>query len=90
MAPSSLATKMYATDATADRGALFRMISRAKARVFLLGFGDVKGEAWFTPLIRRAFKQSSQLWLEVGDAPAPPTQDATAQHANRPAQSARA
>jgi len=83
VALSFLARKIYATGAVgSDRGPLFWMITRAKARVFLLGFGDAKDKAWFTPLIQRAFELSSQLWLEVGDSPAPPTQDATTQQAN--------
>jgi uncharacterized protein YbaP (TraB family) len=83
VALGSLARRIYATDAPgSDRGPLFWMITRAKARVFLLGFGDAKDKAWFTPMIQRAFELSSQLWLEVGPAAAPQTEDAATRQAN--------
>jgi uncharacterized protein YbaP (TraB family) len=83
VALSSLGRKTCATGAVgSERGPLFWMITRAKARVFLLGFADAQDNGWFTPLIQRAFELSSQLWLEVGDAPAPQTQDAATQQAN--------
>jgi uncharacterized protein YbaP (TraB family) len=49
-----------------SRGPLFWRITRGKARVYLLGFGDARDESWFTPTIRKAFADSSELWLEVG------------------------
>src|ERR1700737_2508679 len=66
------ARRAYATAAVGgDRGPCFWFITRGKARVFLLGFGDAKDKAWFTPLIQRAFQESSELWLEVGNGPTP-------------------
>jgi uncharacterized protein YbaP (TraB family) len=35
------------------------------ARVYVLGFGEAKDTSWLTPSIRRAFEQSSELWLET-------------------------
>jgi uncharacterized protein YbaP (TraB family) len=61
-----------------SRGPLFWLATRGKARVFLLGFADAKDEAWFTPVIERAFRDSSELWLEVGPAKAPAGADAAA------------
>jgi uncharacterized protein YbaP (TraB family) len=55
------------------------MTTRAKARMFLFGFTYARDNAWFTPLIQRAFELSSQLWLDVGDASAPPTEDPATQ-----------
>lgn len=51
----------------ASRGPLFWRISRGKGCVFLMGFGDAKttDESWLTPAIEKAFKESSELWLEV-------------------------
>ena len=50
-----------------SRGPLFWLATRGKARVFLLGFSDAKAndESWFTPAIRKAFDESSALWLET-------------------------
>jgi hypothetical protein len=45
---------------------MFWIATRGKARVFLLGFGEAKDDSWFTPVIRKAFEESSELWLEVG------------------------
>jgi hypothetical protein len=48
--------------------------------VFLLGLGDAKAgdESWFTPAIRDAFRDSSELWLEVAPAEAATNQDSDA------------
>jgi|SRR5581483_2455879 len=56
----------------ASRGPLFWRITRGKARVFLMGFGDAKttDESWFTPAIQKAFRESSELWLEVAPSDA--------------------
>lgn len=52
---------------TSSRGPLYWLATRGKARVFLLGIGDAKAndESWFTPSIRKAFEESSELWLET-------------------------
>jgi len=44
------------------------------ARVFIFGFGEAKDTSWLTPTIRRAFDQSSQLWLETAGSAPPSTQ----------------
>jgi hypothetical protein len=31
----------------------------------VFGFGEAKDTSWLTPSIRRAFEQSSELWLEI-------------------------
>lgn len=53
--------------AAAVRGPLFWLASRGKARVFLLAFGDARADdqSWLTPAVRKAFQDSSELWLEV-------------------------
>jgi hypothetical protein len=60
------------------RGPLFWQATRGKARVFLLGFGDAKAddEAWLTPAIRNALRDSSELWLEVAPPEASASRDA--------------
>jgi len=65
---------------TPPRGPLFWLATRGKARVFLLGFGDAKAgdQAWFTPAIRAAFRDSAELWLEVAPPEASAGRDATA------------
>jgi uncharacterized protein YbaP (TraB family) len=76
LAVGALAHGSYATGVdNPDRGPLFWLVTRAKARVFLLGVGDAKDKAWFTPGIQRAFGVSSQLWLEVGNLPTPEAED---------------
>jgi uncharacterized protein YbaP (TraB family) len=67
LALCSLALAPYAAQATSSpsRGPLFWCATRGKARVFILGFGEAKDKAWLTPLVERAFRQSSELWLEV-------------------------
>jgi hypothetical protein len=57
------------------------MATRGRARVFLLGLGEAKDDSWFTPVIKRAFEQSSQLWLEVGSK-TPENQDPKAKQAD--------
>jgi len=63
---------------TRSRGPLFWLASRGKARVFLLGFGDAKAgdDAWLTPAIRAAFRDSAELWLEVAPPEAAAARDA--------------
>ena len=62
---------------TRSRGPLFWLASRGKARVFLLGFGDAKAgdDAWLTPAIRAAFRDSAELWLEVAPPEAAAARD---------------
>lgn len=65
-----------------SRGPLFWLATRGKARIFVLGFDEAKDKAWLTPSIERAFRESSELWLET----APPkaqagSQDAASQRA---------
>jgi len=52
---------------------LWWLIRRGNARVFLLGFGEGRAndESWFGPPIRKAFNDSSELWLEVAPAEPP-------------------
>lgn len=61
-----------------SRGPLFWLAARGKARVFLLGFGDARenDDRWFTPSIRSAFRDSTELWLEVAPPEASSSQDA--------------
>jgi hypothetical protein len=64
---ASLALAPYALGAPSrKRGPIFYLATRAKARVFILGFGESKDESWATPPIRRAFDSSADLWLETG------------------------
>jgi uncharacterized protein len=79
---SLLVAPYEARSSGSPRGPLFWLATRGKARVFLLGFADAKDEAWFTPLIERAFRDSSELWLEVGAANAPDSPDAAAKQIN--------
>jgi len=44
------------------------------ARVYIFGFGEAKDTSWLTPAIRRAFDQSSELWLETAGPASPSTQ----------------
>ena len=63
-----------------SRGPLFWLIQRGKARVFLASFADGKvgDDSWFTPAMRKAFQDSSELWLEVAPAEALAGRDAAA------------
>jgi uncharacterized protein YbaP (TraB family) len=51
---------------------LFWLATRGTSRVFLVSFGEARAgdESWFTPALRRAFHDSSELWLEVAPAEA--------------------
>ncbi|MEO8307967.1 MAG: TraB/GumN family protein [Pseudomonadota bacterium] len=55
----------------AERGPLFWLAKRGKARVFLLGFSEAKDQSWFTPTIQTAFEQSSTHWEEVAPPMSP-------------------
>jgi uncharacterized protein YbaP (TraB family) len=44
-------------------------VIRGRGRIHLLGFGEAKDESWATPQLRRAFQESSDLWLEVSQDP---------------------
>ena len=37
--------------------------------VTLFGFGDARDQSWFSPALRQAFAESSELWLETAPAP---------------------
>jgi|SRR5580698_5923923 uncharacterized protein YbaP (TraB family) len=80
LALGSLALRSYATGADAQKGATFWLITRGKGRIFLLGFGEAKDKAWYSPLIQRALQESADLWLEVG--PEVETQDVAVKQAN--------
>jgi uncharacterized protein len=83
LAIGSLVLAPYAARSSGpSRGPLFWLVTRGKARVFLLGFADAKDEAWFTPVIERAIRDSSELWLEVGPAQAPDSPDPEAKQTN--------
>jgi uncharacterized protein YbaP (TraB family) len=62
-------------------GPNFWVARRAEARVFILGFGEARDTSWFTPSIRRAFEESSHLWLETAGSDASDTRDASAKRA---------
>lgn len=47
------------------------LATSAEARVFILGFGEARDTSWFSPSIRKAFEQSSSLWLETVGGGAP-------------------
>ena len=66
------------TPASSPRGPLFWLATRGKARAFLMGFGDGRADdqSWFTPAIRKAFQDSSELWLEVAPPEASAARDA--------------
>ena len=59
LALGSLALRSYATGADAQKGATFWLITRGKGRIFLLGFGEAKDKAWYSPLIQRALQESA-------------------------------
>jgi len=56
-------------------GPNFWLVKRGRGQVFILGGGEAKDESWFTPVLQRAFRDSSQLWLEVGPPTGPDTRD---------------
>ena len=62
-------------------GPLFWLATRGQARVFIFGFAGARDNAWFTPSIQQAFKDSSELWLEVGPADPTLNKDAAAKQA---------
>jgi uncharacterized protein YbaP (TraB family) len=43
----------------------FWVANRGKSRVYLLGFAEAKDNAWFTPTIEKAYRESSELWMET-------------------------
>jgi len=49
--------------------------------VYVLGFGDAKDDSWMTPVLSRAFEESSELWLEVGRGSEAGSDDAARQRA---------
>lgn len=46
-----------------------RLFTRGQARVHVLGFGEARNESWVTAALRRAFRESADLWLEVSHDP---------------------
>jgi uncharacterized protein YbaP (TraB family) len=50
---------------TGSDGPPFWVARRGESTVYLLGFGESRDTSWLTPTIRKAFEQSSQLWLET-------------------------
>jgi len=62
-------------------GPPFWVARRGDAQVFILGFGESRDTSWLTPSIRKAFDQSSELWLETAGPGAPDTLDAGAKRA---------
>jgi uncharacterized protein YbaP (TraB family) len=71
LALCSMALAPYA-QARAKPGPMFWLATRGTSRVFLVSIADAKAgdETWFTPDIRQAFHDSSELWLEVAPAEA--------------------
>jgi uncharacterized protein YbaP (TraB family) len=45
------------------------VLRHERASIYLLGYGEAKDESWATPQVRRAFQESSDLWLEVSRDP---------------------
>ena len=62
-------------------GPQFWLAARGEARVFILGFGESRDTSWLTPSIRKAFEESSELWLETAGPSAPDTRDSSAKRA---------
>jgi uncharacterized protein YbaP (TraB family) len=52
-----------------NSGQPLHVFKRERACIYLLGFGEAKDESWATPQVRRAFQESSDLWLEVSHVP---------------------
>jgi uncharacterized protein YbaP (TraB family) len=52
-----------------NSGQPLHVFKRERACINLLGFGEAKDESWATPQVRRAFQESSDLWLEVSHDP---------------------
>jgi uncharacterized protein YbaP (TraB family) len=70
----ALASRVVA-HAKLTTGPNFWLVKRGQGQVFVLGFGEAKDKSWFTPVLQRAFQESSQLWLEVGPPTGPDTRD---------------
>jgi uncharacterized protein len=68
MSLSLALASLAASRASEARGPQFWVATRGEARVFIFGFGEARDTSWFTAPIRRAFEQSSQVWLETGGA----------------------
>lgn len=49
----------------AVRGPKLLQVTKGSSRVSILGFGEARGESWFSPNVRAAFDASDQLWLET-------------------------
>jgi len=64
-----------------SKGPLFWLATRGQARVFIFGFAGAKDNEWFTPSIQQAFKESSELWLEVGHGDPTTNQEPAAKQA---------
>jgi uncharacterized protein YbaP (TraB family) len=43
----------------------FWVAARGKSRVYLLGFAEAKDNAWLTPTIEKAYRESSEVWMET-------------------------
>jgi uncharacterized protein YbaP (TraB family) len=52
-----------------NSGQPLHVFKRERACIYLLGFGEAKDDSWATPQVRRAFQESSDLWLEVSSDP---------------------
>lgn len=74
----ALAGCVSASRSANSSGPLFWLATKNRSRVFLLGFGDARDQSWFTPIIERAFVESSELWLENAEYAAPDQNDASA------------
>ena len=76
---------------SSPRGPLWWMVKRGNARVFLLGFaeGRANDESGFTPPIRKAFGDSTELWLEVAPAEKKTADDAAYDKLAHPKENAR-
>jgi uncharacterized protein YbaP (TraB family) len=81
LALGSLAITPYARSLSSFQGPPFWLATRGKARVFLMGFSEAKDMTWFTPMIRRAFRECPELWLENAYPGAPDNQDLATQRA---------
>lgn len=47
------------------RGPRLLKATKGHSVVTILGFGEAKDESWFSPVVRAAFDQSDELWLET-------------------------
>lgn len=48
------------------------LVRSGEAKVYVLGFGEARDTSWLTPSLRRAFEESSELWLENAGPSGPP------------------